>query len=383
MKKNCLLIGLGLALLTSFVACTPQEQPVVKVTSISLSETTLALSAGQQHRVSVFCQPEGATMPTITWTSADEAVATVATGGLITAVGNGSTVITAATPEGLTASCAVTVDSPFKNFKLSGYGVGFGELTMIEDSEVRPVELQSGATVNCKMATVGMYAWGDGIAYAEGAGLQGVGDMLVATAIVPVIVDEGPNKGYYVGSSAYEITDEADFWTIIPGSLISEEDYIKAVISLLNTPEGDDVDFAPYDAAFNEEGAMLMHFAGGFYYPIYAYATAGLIGGEELTTDGVLYKDLKLTWFIGTEFDTPEGEEPELAFWGVEIDEEGALTTESRLVTATETYSNVSTESTAVARKQQTHTLIEPGKPDIHIINKAANAEVLSRYKKH
>lgn len=382
MKKNGLLMGLGLALLISFVACSPQEKPVVKVTSISLSETTLALSAGQQQRVSVFCQPDGATMPAITWTSADEAVATVATGGLITAVGNGSTVITATTPEGLTASCTVTVDSPFKNFKFSGFGVGFGSLDVIEDSEIQPVELANGSTVNCKMATLGMYAWGDGIAYAEGAGLQGVGEIMVATAIVPVIVDEGPNKGKYVGSNAYEFSEEPAFWTIIPGGLTSEEDYIKAVISVFNTPEGESADFAPYDAVFKENGATLMYLAEGLYYPIYAYATEGIIGGEELTTDGVLYKDLKLTWFVGTGFDTPEGEDPELAIWGVEINEEGAITTDSRLVTATEIYSNVNTESAVVARKQ-THTLIEPGKPDIHIFNKAANAEILSRYNKH
>ena len=45
---------------------------------------------------------------TATWTSSDEAVATVSTGGLVTAVAEGSATITAAA-SGQSGTCAVTV----------------------------------------------------------------------------------------------------------------------------------------------------------------------------------------------------------------------------------------------------------------------------------
>lgn len=380
MKKNCLLIGLALLAL---VGCNPEnETPDVKATSISVKPTTLLLSAGRQERISVFCQPEGAKLPAITWATSNPDVATIEA-GVVTAIGSGEAVITASTADGLTASCAVTVDSPFKTFKLSGYGIGFGSKPF-DDAEVTPIELSIG-TVNCKLGYIGAYLWDDGLAYVDGVGLTGEGEAILAYVVDYIIVDEGDYEGYAVSTvNAYQFSDELVAGSIIPGGLTSEEDYIKGVITLLNSFETGEPDYSAYDAAFKPYSAQVMRYKQGAYYPIHAYATEGIIGGKEIEANGILYNGVKLTWFVGTNFDVAEGEDFTTAIYGVEIDEEGAITTDSRLVTATETYSNAELASSQVSRKApKDYTLIAPDKPEIHVINEVANTEVLKRYMKH
>ena len=78
-------------------------------TSITLSETSLALDVGGTATLVATTTPSGAT---ITWASDDEAVATVTSGGVVEAVAEGTATITASIT-GASASCEVTVtDTP-------------------------------------------------------------------------------------------------------------------------------------------------------------------------------------------------------------------------------------------------------------------------------
>ena len=79
---------------------------VVPATGVTLDKTTLNLMAGETAVLTAAAQPENTT-DTLTWTTGNEAVATVAD-GVVTAVGAGSTVITAACGS-VKAECAVTV----------------------------------------------------------------------------------------------------------------------------------------------------------------------------------------------------------------------------------------------------------------------------------
>ena len=83
----------------------------ILATSIELDETSAELTEGETLQLTVTVLPEDATDKTVTWTSSDEAVATVNTDGLVTAVAPGETIITATTNDGseLSASCVVTV----------------------------------------------------------------------------------------------------------------------------------------------------------------------------------------------------------------------------------------------------------------------------------
>ena len=76
------------------------------VTGVTLDKTTLNLMTGETAVLTAAAQPENTT-DTLTWTTGNEAVATVAD-GVVTAVGAGSTVITA-TCGSVKAECTVTV----------------------------------------------------------------------------------------------------------------------------------------------------------------------------------------------------------------------------------------------------------------------------------
>ena len=79
---------------------------VVPATGVTLDKTTLNLMTGETAVLTAAAQPENTT-DTLTWTTGNEAVATVAD-GVVTAVGAGSTVITA-TCGSVKAECTVTV----------------------------------------------------------------------------------------------------------------------------------------------------------------------------------------------------------------------------------------------------------------------------------
>ena len=84
----------------------------VKVTAITLNKTATTITAGQTETLSVSSvTPDDATDQTVTWSSDNEAVATVDADGKVTAVALGTANITATANDGsgVTATCAVTV----------------------------------------------------------------------------------------------------------------------------------------------------------------------------------------------------------------------------------------------------------------------------------
>jgi len=92
----------------------PSAPQTVLATAITLSQTTVEVTAGETLQLTATVLPENATDRTVTWTSSDPAVATVDATGLVTAVAAGTATITATTNDGtgLTATCAVTVSQP-------------------------------------------------------------------------------------------------------------------------------------------------------------------------------------------------------------------------------------------------------------------------------
>ncbi|MBD5211217.1 MAG: leucine-rich repeat protein [Bacteroidales bacterium] len=81
----------------------------VPATSIALNISEVELGHEETVQLVATVMPDDATDKSVTWASADEAVATVDENGLVTAVAKGTTTITATTVDGLTAECVVTV----------------------------------------------------------------------------------------------------------------------------------------------------------------------------------------------------------------------------------------------------------------------------------
>ena len=97
------------------------------VTAITLNKTATTITAGQTETLSVSSvTPDDATDQTVTWSSDNEAVATVDADGKVTAVALGTANITATANDGsgVTATCAVTV-SKVVTINQSDWGSGY------------------------------------------------------------------------------------------------------------------------------------------------------------------------------------------------------------------------------------------------------------------
>ncbi len=98
--------ALGLLALCA-TSCWPQDIPV---SGLSLSQTSLTLTEGEEAHLSVTVVPDDASDKTVVWSTSDATVATV-NDGVVRAVAPGSATISVKTADGLvSASCAVTVN---------------------------------------------------------------------------------------------------------------------------------------------------------------------------------------------------------------------------------------------------------------------------------
>ena len=81
------------------------------VSSVTLNKDELSLHTGESEKLETTVLPASATDPSLTWSSSNTSVATVDRNGNVTAIGNGTAVITASANDesGLSASCSVTV----------------------------------------------------------------------------------------------------------------------------------------------------------------------------------------------------------------------------------------------------------------------------------
>ncbi len=87
-----------------FCACAPKE-----IEQITLSNNDVTLAVGDTSSLNVIVMPKDAPTKGIVWSSGNEKIARVSD-GTITAVGSGSTVITAMADNGVKATCNVKVE---------------------------------------------------------------------------------------------------------------------------------------------------------------------------------------------------------------------------------------------------------------------------------
>lgn len=106
-KKFLTTASAALCLLIS--ACMPKIE-TIRVTGITLDRTDIELLEGQSDNLKASVQPGNADDRSVTWTSADNSVATVSGTGQVDALKPGETRITATTTDGgFSAVCKVTV----------------------------------------------------------------------------------------------------------------------------------------------------------------------------------------------------------------------------------------------------------------------------------
>ncbi|MDE6050020.1 MAG: Ig-like domain-containing protein [Paramuribaculum sp.] len=122
----------------------------------------LELTEGETATLKAIITPENATDKTVTWSSSNEAVATVSATGLVTAIKAGTATITASTANGLTATCTVTVkakpagidgvDSEDVQIRVEGGNIIAPEGSEVFDlngRRVKPTNLPTGIYIVC------------------------------------------------------------------------------------------------------------------------------------------------------------------------------------------------------------------------------------------
>ncbi|MCI6861675.1 MAG: Ig-like domain-containing protein, partial [Prevotella sp.] len=117
------------------------------VTAIALNKTTLRLTEGENETLSVTYTPADADGRSVTWTTSNGNVATVDAQGKVTAVAEGTAIITATSVNGKTAQCVVIVEKDTENISFADSNVkticienwdtnGDGELSKTEAAAV-------------------------------------------------------------------------------------------------------------------------------------------------------------------------------------------------------------------------------------------------------
>ena len=84
----------------------------IPVSSVELDKTSLSLVEGDTYALKATVKPDDVFDKTIQWSSSNPSIASVSSTGLVTAIAEGTTTITASCG-GKSATCTVTVDPPF------------------------------------------------------------------------------------------------------------------------------------------------------------------------------------------------------------------------------------------------------------------------------
>ncbi len=174
------------------------------VTGITLSESNLKLEKGQTASVQAIIEPENADKKTVTWSTSDAGVATVAN-GTITATGKGTATITATakdTTNGtLSAQCQVEVYSTdVKGLNFPGYD----NITIMQGGTA-----EIKANVVPENATDKLIHWTstnpNAVTVDANGTVTGVGP---GSSIVRAVTDEGGFTGEKIVSVAGNLTDK-------------------------------------------------------------------------------------------------------------------------------------------------------------------------------
>lgn len=148
--KKYLVLGIILSLVGS-VSC-EKGPSSVPVTSVSLNKNSLTLTEGETASLSASVLPTDATNRNVSWSSNDNTIASVQ-GGVVTAIKQGSAIITVKTEDGgKTASCSIIVEA--KYIAVSGVTLDKASLSMYDDEEITLI-----ATISPANATEKTIKW--------------------------------------------------------------------------------------------------------------------------------------------------------------------------------------------------------------------------------
>lgn len=199
--------------------CSVHVNPV-EVTEIILSETEVELEKNRGITLTATVLPENATDKTITWTSSDEAIATVQNNGTVIAYAEGECEITATSVDGkVTATCQVTVIP----VKVTGVTLDLPEKILLGDEfpvtyQMLPLDADNQA-VRIESSDESVIKVVDGIA---------IRAMKMGEATITVITEEGG----FTSSSVVRVAEITEFVVarITSSSIMNMDGYCSGSI---------------------------------------------------------------------------------------------------------------------------------------------------------
>lgn len=131
-RRIALLLLIILPVVFSCTEKEPEVEQVISVESVTISKNTAELTIGETLQLSASVSPSTATNKEITWSSSNQSVVSVNASGLVTAVGEGTTIISASA-DGKKGECTVSVKKSF--VAVSEVKLNKTELTIFEGKE--------------------------------------------------------------------------------------------------------------------------------------------------------------------------------------------------------------------------------------------------------
>jgi hypothetical protein len=316
MKKNVFFALFAIVAL-AFVGCEPPVVPVDYTVTLSATELTIELGGTQKLNAAV--NPT-TTLP-LTWTSSDEAVATVNASGIVEAVGMGTATITvtlavaaddATVGQVVPATCVVNVtnDAALDNFVLGGYGL-FDLGNPIAGTDT-VIEISVGE-VTVQLAPALYYVWDEGIVLVNNS-LSGAGFLIPVENYTYIITDSpnGQYNGYYISGfdivvdtlasaeEALAFSSQYGVYAAPYGQLLDETMYGDAWDAILNfseEPTEDEVN-AAYDLYYaSQTGTQFFHIDLSTGSQSYFYGNVSYLYLTEDRETAELYYALKLEWY--------------------------------------------------------------------------------------
>ena len=206
MKRILPFIALAAVSVLSMFSC-QQEPAEIRVSSISLSKSTLELTVGDQASLDATISPDNATNKKIRWSSSKESVATVTPDGIVEAISAGTAFITARSEDsGVNAKCEITVKE--KVISVTGIALNKTSLSLSEGEE-----FTLEATVTPDNATNKEITWASDNEAVVTVSSEGVVKALRAgtASITATTVDQGKtaNCAVIVKEKTVVVTGEA------------------------------------------------------------------------------------------------------------------------------------------------------------------------------
>ncbi|MBO4843453.1 MAG: Ig domain-containing protein [Bacteroidales bacterium] len=177
----------------------------ISVTGVSLNRSSMSMTVGDSQTLTATIAPSNATNKAVTWSSNNSSVATVSSGGVVTAKAAGSATITVTTNDGgFTATCKVNVST--STISVTGVSLNRSSMSMtVGDSQTLT------ATIAPSNATNKSVTWSSSDTSVASVSSSGVVTAKAAgSATITVTTNDGGKKA----TCYVKVSSESYSWTI-------------------------------------------------------------------------------------------------------------------------------------------------------------------------